>query len=94
MVSDLLKAFVLGPNILGLIAGLLVPAGLKWKPSAGLWLLAVMLNLLTVVRVHPVQQDHHPADFGLLLGHGRSRNRADNLAHRQQSILARRRTRP
>jgi hypothetical protein len=49
MVSDLLKALVLGPNILGLIAGLLVPAGLKWKPSAGLWLLAVMLNLLTVV---------------------------------------------
>jgi hypothetical protein len=67
MVSDLLKAFVLGPNILGLIAGLLVPAGLKWKPSAGLWLLAVMLNLLTVVTVVGALTESTPSNRTIIL---------------------------
>jgi len=67
MVSDLLKALVLGPNILGLIAGLLVPAGLKWKPSAGLWLLAVMLNLLTVVTVVGALTESTPSNRTIIL---------------------------
>jgi hypothetical protein len=56
--SDGFKVLLFSPGtIIGLIAGFLITllfSARRWKPSVGLWLLAVILNAPTCIALHDI----------------------------------------